>query len=198
MAPMPSANSNLSAEDRATLLRVARRSIEHGLHKSRALAVNAKDYPWSLRPLRASFVTLAIAERLRGCIGTLEARLPLVSDVAVHAYGAAFSDPRFLPLKRNELSRLRIHISVLSPPEPLRFQSQDELLAQLRPGVDGLVLSYRRHRGTFLPVVWESLPEPLSFLTHLKAKAGLAPDFWSHEIEVERYTTESFGEDEHF
>lgn len=192
---MPSANNTLSAEDRATLLKVSRASIEHGLHSGRALAVSAEDYPESLRPLRASFVTLAIAERLRGCIGTLEARMPLVSDVAAHAYGAAFSDPRFPPLRRNEFPRLQIHISVLSPPERLHFHSQEELLAQLRPGVDGLVLRYRRHRGTFLPAVWESLPEPFSFLTHLKGKAGLAPDFWSHEIEVERYTTESFGDD---
>lgn len=193
---MPSANNTLAARDRAALLKVARASIEHGLQSDRALAVTATDYPESLRPWRATFVTLEIAERLRGCIGTLEARLPLVSDVAAHAFGAAFSDPRFLPLERDEFSRLHIHVSVLSPAEPLRFHSQDELLGQLRPGVDGLVLHYRRHRGTFLPAVWESLPEPLAFLTHLKAKAGLSPDFWSDEIEVKRYTTESFGEDE--
>jgi AmmeMemoRadiSam system protein A len=97
-------------------------------------------------------------------------------------------------LRTEEFPTLEVHISVLSPPEPLPFASQDELLAQLRPGVDGLILHYRHHRGTFLPSVWEHLADPRLFLTQLKQKAGLPPDFWSPEVRVERYTTEYFGD----
>lgn len=193
---MPSANSPLSASDQVTLLAVARLSIEHGLHYGRALQVNPEDYPESLRPIRATFVTLHAGERLRGCIGTLEARFPLVTDVALHAYGAAFTDPRFTALTAEEFAPLRLHVSVLSPPEPIAFTSEEDLLKQIRPGLDGLVLQAGDRRGTFLPAVWEMIAEPRAFLAHLKVKAGLPMDFWSDDLRVERYTTESFGEDE--
>jgi len=194
MAPMSSTNNTFSQQDRATLLDVARRSIQHGLNNQSPLPVDPEDYPATLRPVRATFITLEIEGRLRGCIGTLEARSPLVKDVADHAYAAAFEDPRFLPLSPEEFPRLDIHISVLSPPEPLHFQSEDELLAQLRPGVDGLILRLgQQRRATFLPSVWESLSDPYIFLAQLKQKAGLPLDFWSPELQAERYTTESFG-----
>lgn len=194
MAPMPSMNSPLAARDRAILLQVARQSIESGLHDSRPLEVELADYPEALHPLRATFVTLDIEHRLRGCIGTLEAHLPLVRDVADHAFAAAFQDPRFPPLRQEELPRLEIHISILSPSEPIQFGSEDELLAQLRPGVDGLILRLRGRSATFLPTVWESLPDPYTFLAQLKHKAGLPLDFWSEELKAERYTTETFGD----
>jgi uncharacterized protein len=190
----PSSSNALSAADRATLLEVARRSIEHGLDWQVPLAVNPADYPESLRPVRATFVTLEREGHLRGCIGTLEARAPLVQDVAEHAFAAAFEDPRFLPLRRDELAGLEIHLSILSPSEPLPFASENELLAQLRPGIDGLILKLGSRRATFLPSVWESLPEPYIFLAQLKQKAGLPLDFWSPELQAERYTTESFGD----
>jgi len=118
-----------------------------------------------------------------------------VQDVAHNAYAAAFSDPRFPPLAalELELEGLDLHISILSPPEPMQFVSEGDLLNQLRPGEDGLILRAGVRRGTFLPSVWESLPQPQAFLQHLKMKAGLAPDFWSDEVRVERYTTEAFG-----
>lgn len=183
----------ISAEGRVQLLQVAGDSIRHGLQHQRPLAVSAADYPAELRPLRATFVTLQRYEELRGCIGILEAVRPLMEDVAYHAYAAAFEDYRFPPLTAAELAGLEIHISVLSPPEPLHVRTEAELLQQLRPGIDGLVLCDRGCRGTFLPSVWQSLPEPREFLRHLKAKAGLPSDWWSDTLTVERYTTESFA-----
>jgi AmmeMemoRadiSam system protein A len=118
----------------------------------------------------------------------------LIVDVAENAFSAAFRDPRFTPVGPNELDDLTVHISVLSKPEPITFANEDELLQQLRPGIDGLILRDGRNRGTFLPSVWESLPQPGEFLTHLKTKAGLPPNHWSDAIEVERYTTESFSD----
>ncbi|MCB1777661.1 MAG: AmmeMemoRadiSam system protein A [Candidatus Competibacteraceae bacterium] len=184
----------LSMEDRATLLHVARSSIQHGLRHHRALLIDPNDYPKALRVSRATFVTLEIGGQLRGCIGVLAAYQPLIQDVAVHAYAAAFEDPRFPELREEEFPRLEAHISVLSPPEPLPFGSEQELLAQLRPGIDGLILHFGHHRGTFLPSVWEQLTEPPVFLAHLKQKAGLPAHFWAPEIRVERYTTEYFGD----
>ncbi|MGB4947352.1 MAG: AmmeMemoRadiSam system protein A [Candidatus Competibacter denitrificans] len=184
----------LSRQGRATLLEVARSSIRWGLEHGQALAVHREDYPETLRPVRATFVTLDIENRLRGCIGTLAARQPLVQDVAEHAYAAAFDDPRFPELTAREFPRLDVHISVLSPAEPLQFDSENALLAQLRPGIDGLILQFRSHRATFLPAVWENLPDPYVFLAQLKQKAGLPLNFWSPELTAERYTTEYFGD----
>ncbi len=191
---MSSTNTVLGSEERETLLRIARQSIEHGLHDGRPLPVNPEDFPAPLRTPRATFVTLEIATKLRGCIGTLEARESLVRDVAEHAFAAAFEDPRFPPLNSEEFPRLDIHISVLSPREGMKFASENDLLAQLRPGIDGLLIRLGQRRATFLPSVWDSLPEPHQFLAHLKQKAGLAADFWSDAIEAERYVTESFGD----
>jgi len=188
-----SIDHTLSADDRTTLLEVARASIQHGLRHGRALKVNPEDYPEPLRPVRATFVTLEIGGQLRGCNGALTAYQPLVQDVAAHAYAAAFEDPRFPELRSDEFPRLELFISVLSPPEALWAGSEEDLLAQLRPGVDGLILQFHRYRATFLPAVWESLPDPYVFLAQLKHKAGLPLDFWSPELRVERYTTEYFG-----
>lgn len=178
---------------RRQLLEVAESSIRHGLEQGRALALVATDYPPLLQAERATFVTLHRGGELRGCIGSLEAHRPLVVDVAENAYAAAFSDPRFPPLSRAELAGLELHISILSPAEPMQFDSETDLVAQLQPGVDGLVMREGPRRGTFLPSVWESLPRPEDFLTHLKLKAGLPADYWSESLEVARYRTESFG-----
>ena len=182
----------LSPEYRSQLLLVAKESIEHGLQLDRPLRVNSEAYPAALQAPRASFVTLQRHKELRGCIGHLEACLPLVVDVAENAFAAAFRDPRFPPLTTRELQDLEIHISVLTPAVPMSFSSQADLLRQLRPGIDGLILEEGHHRGTFLPSVWESLPEPEQFLAHLKRKAGLSPTHWSSSLKVKRYMTESF------
>ncbi len=192
MALMSSTNNVLPTGSRSLLLEIAAQSIESGLNHGHALKVDPLNYPESLRLLRATFVTLKIFQRLRGCIGALEARLPLVADVAQHAYAAAFEDPRFHPLRGDEFSNLDIHISVLSPSESMRFSSEKDLLEQLRPGADGLILQCGIHRATFLPTVWDSLPDPIVFLSQLKKKAGLSVSFWSDDIDMRRYTTESF------
>lgn len=189
---MTEAPTPLSGALRERLLEIAGESIKYGLTHGRPLTVDVTRYPAELQAQRASFVTLHVAGALRGCIGSLEAARPLIQDVAHNAYSAAFEDPRFPPVTVAEADRLDIHISVLTPAEPLSFASEHDLVAQLRPGVDGLILIEGARRGTFLPSVWDSLPEPRSFLRQLKVKAGLPEDYWSQTLQVHRYTTESF------
>lgn len=195
MVPMPlpeQPKQQLSEQARKTLLKTAWDSIRYGLQHGRALKVQAADYPPELRDPRASFVTLQRHGRLRGCIGHLEPLAPLVEDVADNAYAAAFQDPRFPSMRELELEGLDIHISVLSPATPMQFTSEADLVSQLQPGIDGLILQDGINRGTFLPSVWESLPDPADFLRHLKLKAGLSPVHWSDHLQVSRYKTESF------
>ncbi len=190
----PGSSNSYSPEERHTLLETARLSILQGLERGRPLSIDPFRYPEPLREKRATFVTLQIGGRLRGCIGTLEAIRPLIQDVAHNAWAAAFSDPRFPPLSKSEFDSLEIEISILTPPESMVFDSEADLLRQIRPGMDGLILEEDGYRGTFLPSVWKSLPDPHEFLRHLKQKAGLPPNYWSDTLKVYRYTTESFGE----
>ncbi len=173
------------------MMDVAWQSIRHGLARGRPAPVDVHRFDPALRERRATFVTLRRGEELRGCIGVLEHVRPLVEDVAHNAFAAAMRDPRFEPVSPLELGRLTVHISVLGEPEPMQFTDEADLLAQLRPHVDGLILSSRGRKSTFLPAVWESLPDPRQFLAHLKVKAGLPQDYWSDDLEVRRYTTES-------
>ena len=177
---------------RQTLLDLARGSIEEGL-SDRKLSIELSDYPAVLQEQGASFVTLNMNDNLRGCIGTLEAYQSLAIDVVEHAYAAAFRDPRFSSLTRAEFVELEIHISVLGKPESVFFSSEEDLVEKLRPGTDGLILEEGSFRGTFLPAVWESLPDPRLFLAQLKRKAGLPADYWSDTIAIKRYTTESIS-----
>ncbi len=181
----------LSDADRDILRKVARQSVFSGFNKGRPLEVKMEDYPETLQQKKATFVTLNINHNLRGCIGTLEAYRPLVEDVAHNAYAAAFSDPRFPPLDPAEFEKLEYHISVLSDTSPMQFDSEADLLNQIRPGIDGLVLEDKGYRGTFLPSVWEQLPDKEEFLAHLKQKAGLPASYWSDTLKVSRYTVES-------
>jgi AmmeMemoRadiSam system protein A len=191
MAPGHSPEPAYGRADRATLLEVAAASVEHGLKSGAPLSVDPQRFAPPLRETRASFVTLRIGEALRGCTGCLEAERPLVADVARNAYRSAFGDPRFPPLSEEEFAAgLRFAVSVLSPLEPLPADSRAELLAKLRPGIDGLVLREGRAGATFLPAVWESLPGPARFLAELFRKAGLPPDHWSPRIAFERYAAE--------
>jgi AmmeMemoRadiSam system protein A len=182
----------LSAAERETLIDIARHSIAYGLQHGHAAPVTVADYSPALQAVKATFVTLQIQDELRGCIGTLQAYRPLVQDVAENAYAAAFRDPRFPKLSKAEYPRLQYHISILSTPEQVNFKNEQDLITQLRPGMDGLVLEDGHYRGTFLPQVWQSLPDPKNFLRHLKQKAGLPADYWSETINVERYTVEEF------
>ncbi len=195
MAPMSSTEhpGTYDAQTRWMLLELAARSIQHGLSDGEPLQPNLLDYPTALRDLRATFVTLEMGGTLRGCIGALTPVRPLVEDVAHNAFAAAFEDPRFPGLASEELWRLEIHVSVLSPTEPLDCISEADLLRQIRPGVDGLILEDGGRRGTFLPSVWEQLPSPAQFFEHLRLKAGMPAGHWSDSLQVSRYTTQSFG-----
>lgn len=165
-------------------------SIQYGLKHGHAGIIDPPQFPQPLQEIRSCFVTLEINGELRGCIGTLEATRPLIADVHHNAYAAAFSDPRFPSLQEKEFPLIAIHISILGAPEPMSFESEENLITQIKPSVDGLILEAEGHRGTFLPSVWESLPDTRSFLTHLKMKAGLPDDYWSEHIRIWRYTTE--------
>ncbi len=151
-------------------------------------------YPRLAEP-GATFVSLHKGTELRGCIGSLVAHQSLLGDVRRNAFMAAFSDPRFPPLQPDELADLHIEVSLLSQPERMLFLDRLDLEEQLRPGVDGLILEFARHRGTFLPQVWEQLPSPRDFVDHLLVKAGLPPSFWAPEIAVSRYTVTAWSEE---
>jgi uncharacterized protein len=183
--------STYTKEEKSILLNTADNAIKFGLTNHKMIPIKLEDYPEKLREPGASFVTLEINNQLRGCIGTLEAYQPLIQDIAQNAYAAAFRDPRFYPLTPEEYPNTTKHISVLSAPQPILFDSEQDLLKKIRPGVDGLILSDNGYRGTFLPAVWESLTTPELFLQHLKRKAGLTEDYWSNTIKVARYTTEA-------
>lgn len=142
----------------------------------------------------ATFVTLEIDGKLRGCIGSLQAHRHIIEDVAFNAFSAAFMDPRFPKLTEEELGDIDIAISILTKPESLEFKDEKDLLSKMRPGIDGLILTEGKKRGTFLPAVWEDLKKKEDFLSHLKVKAGLKPDYWSDSIKIERYRADKFGE----
>ncbi len=179
------------AEARTILLRTAHESIEYGLHNiGRIMPIDLKKYPEQLQQIRSCFVTLHLHDQLRGCIGSLEAHEPLILDVSKNAYNAAFRDPRFAPVTLREYANLHLDISILSQPQPMQFVSEQDLLQQLRPGIDGLILADLGHRGTFLPSVWEQLPDKHEFLTHLKMKAGLPTTYWSNTISIQKYSAE--------
>lgn len=188
MALSPS-TSAVSGEARGrTLLAIAREAIEQG--PTSALDVGWQD-GWLAEP-GATFVTLKLDGELRGCIGSLEPRRALADDVAHNARAAAYRDPRFPPVGRDERRRLEVEVSVLSAAEPLAARTEAEVVAQLRPGIDGVVLEFGEHRSTFLPQVWESLPDPADFLGELKRKAGLPRAFWDARMAISRYTVEKF------
>ena len=180
-------------EDRGpVLLALARAAIAKALGGQSGAELSA---PW-LRERGACFVTLKQGEELRGCIGSLEAHRPLREDIMANARAAAFRDPRFPPLKPSEFERTRIEISLLSPLEPLPARSEAEALTRMRPHVEGLVLDWRRQRGTYLPQVWEALPDPRDFLAHLRLKAGLPHDFWAEDLLLFRYHVVKWSESE--
>ncbi len=187
---MSSTDVSLTPEERRTLIALAREAIRYGVRHGSPPPVDLASLPAALRQPRATFVTLEEDGRLRGCIGSLEPRRPLAEDVVNNAFAAAFGDPRFPPVREDEVDRLKIYIAILSPLEEIRADSEAELLEKIRPGMDGLVIEEGALRGTFLPAVWRSIPDKKEFLRHLKAKAGLPPDYWSDTLRIYRYTTQ--------
>ncbi len=185
-----SEREHLTDADRKALRQVARDSIEYGLREGRPLEPDLSQAGPALHALGAVFVTLNRDGRLRGCVGSLEAHGPLIKEVALSAYSAAFNDFRFSPLSDSELTGLEIHISLLTPLHPLRVEDRQDLLKRLRPRKDGLLLEDPPYKSTFLPQVWDSLPSPEDFLDELFLKAGLPRDHWSETLSFHRYGVE--------
>ncbi len=175
------------------LLTLARGAIERELVGGRGRVAPAAEAPW-LREPGATFVTLTSAGRLRGCIGSLQAWRGVGEDVVANARAAAFGDPRFPPVAASELPRLRVEVSLLSASSPVTFADEADAVAQLRPGVDGVILTAPGRRGTFLPQVWDELPDPRDFMAHLKRKAGLPASYWGPDVRLERYTVQKWSE----
>lgn len=175
------------------LLPIARAAIAQALNVPHAADETA---PW-LAKHGACFVTLTQDGELRGCIGTLQAHRSLLADIKSNAVSAALRDPRFEPLSGEELDFTAVEISLLSPTQAMEVKHEADALAQLRPGVDGIVFEFGRgYRSTFLPQVWEQLPQPRQFMTHLKRKAGLPADFWEEGVKLSRYTVTKWREQE--
>ncbi len=186
----------LTPEEKRELLKLAREALEMGVRGHRMTPLDLDSLPPTLREPGASFVTLTKNGQLRGCIGTLEARLPLAEDVREHAVAAGLDDYRFPPVSPRELDEIEIEISCLTMPQPLEYTTPEELLHALRPGIDGVVLRDRFRRATFLPQVWEQLPEPENFLGHLCQKMGASRDYWRcNPLRVEIYQVEKFHEE---
>jgi AmmeMemoRadiSam system protein B/AmmeMemoRadiSam system protein A len=181
------AEEGFGARMERAMCSLARDSIRQGLETGQPPEVDLAGVDARLRMPAATFVTLELDDRLRGCIGSLEARRSLAEDIVQNAFAAAFRDPRFAPLTLGELDTIRIEISVLTPPEPLSVRTEDELLAALRPGRDGLILEAGSHRATFLPAVWEQLPDRRDFVRQLKQKAGLSRTGWPVDMRCTRY-----------
>ena len=152
--------------------------------------------PW-LAEHGACFVTLTQSGELRGCIGSLQAHRPLLADIKSNAVSAALRDPRFTPLTVDELDITTVEVSLLSASQEMQIRDEADALAQMRPGVDGIIFEYGRYRSTFLPQVWENLARPRDFLAMLRRKAGLPDDFWAEEVKLSRYTVTKWSEEEY-
>lgn len=180
----------------ALLVRLARHTLRAALDPNNTppLGDDLADETWLDDP-GAVFITLRSREgHLRGCIGSIEARRPLLEDLRHNAVSAAVRDPRFPPVGPAELEVLRLEVSCLTVPRPLSAASEDDALRQLKPRIDGVILSYSGHRATFLPQVWAQLPEPRDFLHQLKKKAGLPTDFWAADLRISRYRVRKWCE----
>ncbi|MCK9245774.1 MAG: AmmeMemoRadiSam system protein A [Anaerolineaceae bacterium] len=185
----------LSQLDQQQLLSVARAAVEATANNQPLPQIDLDQYSQILKDEGASFVTLMLDGKLRGCIGTLEAYQPLILDVQSRAVQAASKDPRFSPVRPEETARIKIEISRLTQPVPLEYDHPKDLVTLLRPGVDGVVISEGHRRATFLPQVWDDLPEPKQFIAQLCRKMGCSPGYWEHKLlEVETYQVEEFSE----
>jgi uncharacterized protein len=185
----------LTDEEKQTLLRLARTALERGVHGAALPPLDLDAMPPHLRAHGASFVTLTRRGELRGCIGALEASQPLAVDVCEHAVAAALQDPRFEPVHPDELPGIDVEVSRLTAPQDLEYRDPLDLLEKLRPGLDGVILRDGRRRATFLPQVWEKLPDKAEFLDHLCAKMGASPEAWrNRHLQVQTYQVEEFHE----
>jgi AmmeMemoRadiSam system protein A len=185
----------LNQAEQETLIKIAREALDKSVHGKPLPEIQLSALPLSLQEDGASFVTLTIAERLRGCIGTLQAYQPLAEDVHEHAVAAALQDPRFPKVTPGELPKIVIEVSVLSPKTPLSYEGPEDLLRKIRPGIDGVVLQDRFRKATFLPQVWKKISDPAPFLTQLCMKMGASGDLWRKKpLDVYVYQVQEFQE----
>ena len=182
----------MSIEKGEVLLPIARAAISRALNVAHTADESA---PW-LAEHGACFVTLTQSGELRGCIGSLQAHRSLLDDVKSNAVSAALRDPRFAPMSAEEFDITTVEVSLLSATQPMVVRDEADALAQLSPGVDGIIFEYGRYRSTFLPQVWESLAQPRDFLAMLRRKAGLPHDFWSEDVKLSRYSVTKWSESE--
>ena len=188
-------DDQLTIEEKQTLLRTAREALQYGVSGQALPALDLESMTPRLRSNGASFVTLTILGELRGCIGALEPYQPLAQDVREHAVAAALEDPRFPPVSPEELDQIEIEVSRLTFPEKLEYTDAEDLCARLHPHVDGVILRDGSRRATFLPQVWEKIPDKAEFLDNLCYKMGAAPDTWRRKhLEVLTYQVEEFHE----
>jgi len=179
-----------SAERGSILLPIARAAISSALGRE----LKTDEQTGWLQEKGACFVTLTQQGELRGCIGTLDAHRSLLQDVKANAHAAAFRDPRFSPLVVAELDKTSVEVSLLSAMTTMQFSGERDALTQLKPNIHGVVFEYGRHRSTFLPQVWEQLPNVVEFMAQLKYKAGLSPDFWSDDVKLSWYSVSKWKE----
>jgi AmmeMemoRadiSam system protein A len=186
----------LSEDEGNYLLAVARNTIKDRLHNREGPQINWKDLPEKFQEQLGTFVTLTIDGNLRGCIGHIIPRETVIEGIRENSINAAFRDPRFPPLTREEFENIEIEISILTAPEELSYTDADDLLNKLRPGVDGLIIKKGPYEATFLPQVWDQLPDKEEFLSHLCLKAGLSHDSWRKEkLQVSTYQVQAFEEE---
>ena len=193
--PPEERQTRLSDDERKTLLRLSREALNDGVQGNALEPLNLDDFPDLLSQPGATFVTLTSDNELRGCIGSLEAKRSLAEDVRVHSVAAAMEDYRFPPVNEHEVDKISIEISRLTDPQLIESQDPEGLLSQIRPGVDGVILQKGIRRATFLPQVWNKVPEVELFLEMLCKKMGSAADCWKEPgIQVFTYQVEKFQE----
>lgn len=188
-------HEKLSLEEQRILLRLAREAMQRGVQGTELSPLDLSSLPSSLCEEGSSFVTLSLHGQLRGCIGSLEPYQSLAEDVREHAVAAALKDPRFPPVSQAELGGIQIEVSRLTRPVLLEYRDANDLLSRLTPFVDGVILRDGLHRATFLPQVWEKIPDRAEFLSNLCYKMGASPDLWrTKHLEVLTYRVEEFHE----
>ncbi len=188
-------DDQLTQEEKQTLLRLAREALRQGISGRGVPAIHMEALTPTLRADGASFVTLTIGGQLRGCIGALEPYQPLAADVCEHAVAAALEDPRFPPVSPKELDSIEIEISRLTFPKDLVYSDADDLLSQLRPHTDGVIVRDGFRRATFLPQVWDKIPDKAEFMDNLCYKMGEPPETWRRKhLDVQLYQVEEFRE----
>jgi len=187
---------SLSEKEGRQLLKLARETIEARLFGRPVSPTTDTKMPPAFGEERGTFVTLTKKGNLRGCIGHLTPQGPLIEEIRTNAINAAFRDPRFAPVRAEEWPEISLEVSILTEPKPLRYRDAQDLLQQLRPGLDGVILKKGYHQATFLPQVWDQLPRKEDFLAHLCLKAGLDQDAWRQgDLEVWTYQVQAFEEE---